>query len=170
MFSGCAADKDQVFLRLSDTWNDLSDTQKQKIMVVADILPPEIEAQRPSPPYRKNLCDWLLLSAARYVGLENFDITSLPPAIKEAALRLPMLRGTVVSEDGDSVALYVPIENKHESHRISQEIEAIVAGFGDNADEFYITGLPVAEDTFGVEMFKQMAMSAPVAAINSAVA
>jgi predicted RND superfamily exporter protein len=86
-------------------------------------------------------------------------------AIKEAALRLPMLRGTVVSEDGDSVALYVPIENKHESHRISGEIEAIVDGFGDNSDQFYITGLPVAEDTFGVEMFKQMAISAPLAAL-----
>ncbi len=86
-------------------------------------------------------------------------------AIKEAALRLPMLRGTVVSEDGDSVALYVPIESKDQSHRISEDIEAIIAGFGDNTDEFYITGLPVAEDTFGVEMFKQMAVSAPLAAL-----
>ncbi len=86
-------------------------------------------------------------------------------AIKEAALRLPMLRGTVVSDDGKSVALYVPIENKHESHRISEEIEAFIAGLGDNTDEFYITGLPVAEDTFGVEMFKQMAISAPLAAL-----
>ncbi len=86
-------------------------------------------------------------------------------AIKEAALRLPMLRGTVVSEDGKSVALYVPIESKDQSHRISQEIEAVIAGFGNNSDEFYITGLPVAEDTFGVEMFKQMAVSAPLAAL-----
>jgi predicted RND superfamily exporter protein len=30
-------------------------------------------------------------------------------------------------------------------------------------DRFHITGLPVAEDTFGVEMFVQMAVSAPVA-------
>ena len=86
-------------------------------------------------------------------------------AIKEAALRLPMLRGTVVSEDGKSVALYVPIENKHESHRISEDIESFIAGLGDNNDDFYITGLPVAEDTFGVEMFKQMAVSAPLAAL-----
>jgi len=83
MFSGCAADKDQVFLKLSDIWNELDETQKMKIMVIANLLPPEIEAIRPSPPYRKNLCDWLLLSAARYVGLETFDITSLPPAIRE---------------------------------------------------------------------------------------
>ena len=91
-------------------------------------------------------------------------------AIKEAALRLPMLRGTVVSDDGDSVALYVPIENKHESHRISEEIEGFIAGFGDNTDEFYITGLPVAEDTFGVEMFKQMAISAPLAGLVTSLA
>ena len=86
-------------------------------------------------------------------------------AIKEAALRLPMLRGTVVSEDGDSVALYVPIESKDQSHRISEEIRTIIDGFDASADEFYITGLPVAEDTFGVEMFKQMAISAPLAAL-----
>ncbi len=30
-------------------------------------------------------------------------------------------------------------------------------------DRAYVTGLPVAEDTFGVEMFKQMAISAPLA-------
>jgi len=30
-------------------------------------------------------------------------------------------------------------------------------------DHYYITGLPVAEDTFGAEMFVQMAVSAPVA-------
>lgn len=86
-------------------------------------------------------------------------------AIKEAALRLPMLRGTVVSEDGESVALYVPIESKDQSHRISAEIRTIIDGFDASADEFYITGLPVAEDTFGVEMFKQMAISAPLAAL-----
>ncbi len=86
-------------------------------------------------------------------------------AIKEAALRLPMLRGTVVSEDGESVALYVPIESKDQSHRISAEIRTIVDSFDASADEFYITGLPVAEDTFGVEMFKQMAISAPLAAL-----
>ena len=86
-------------------------------------------------------------------------------AIKEAALRLPMLRGTVVSDDGESVALYVPIESKDQSHRISEEIRTIIDSFDASADEFYITGLPVAEDTFGVEMFKQMAISAPVAAL-----
>lgn len=83
MFSGCADDKDQVFIRLSEVWNDLSESQKQKIMIIAELLPPEIEAVRPSPPYRKNLCDWLLVSAAKYAGLDNFKITSLPPVLRD---------------------------------------------------------------------------------------
>ncbi len=33
------------------------------------------------------------------------------------------------------------------------------------SDSYYITGLPVAEDTFGVQMFKQMAISAPIAMV-----
>ena len=32
-------------------------------------------------------------------------------------------------------------------------------------EEYHITGLPVANDTFGVEMFKQMAISAPLAMV-----
>jgi len=35
----------------------------------------------------------------------------------------------------------------------------------DGEDEFYITGLPVSEDQFGVEMFIQMAICAPLAMI-----
>jgi hypothetical protein len=39
----------------------------------------------------------------------------------------------------------------------------VAAMKGDEA--YHITGLPVAEDTFGVQMFKQMAISAPVAMV-----
>jgi hypothetical protein len=41
-------------------------------------------------------------------------------------------------------------------------MESGVAALRGNED-YHITGLPVAEDTFGVEMFKQIAVSAPVA-------
>ena len=85
-------------------------------------------------------------------------------AVREAARRLPTLHNTLVSEDGRAIALYVPILDKTESHRISEEIEQAAAGLS-GSDEFHITGLPVAEDTFGVEMFIQMAVSAPLAAL-----
>ncbi len=85
-------------------------------------------------------------------------------AIRDAARRIPMLDGTVVSENGRAAAIYVPIVSKTESHRIATGIEALVQAFP-GEDEVHVTGLPVAEDTFGVEMFQQMAISAPLAAL-----
>ncbi|MBW2732899.1 MAG: MMPL family transporter [Deltaproteobacteria bacterium] len=84
--------------------------------------------------------------------------------IKADALRLPMLNGSLVTENGQAVAIYVPLSDKKQSHRISQEIKAAVTGLS-GAEQYFITGLPVAEDTFGVEMFVQMAISAPMAAL-----
>ncbi|MBD3246312.1 MAG: MMPL family transporter [Candidatus Omnitrophica bacterium] len=82
--------------------------------------------------------------------------------IRDEALDNPMFRGTMVSGDGKALAIYVPIQRKDMSYRISREIQAIIDEFS-GEEEYYITGLPVAEDTFGVEMFKQMAVSAPLA-------
>lgn len=84
--------------------------------------------------------------------------------IKNAALDNPLLKNTLVSEDGKAIALYIPIENKDMSYRISQELKEIIEKHK-GEEEYYITGLPVAEDTFGVEMFKQMAISAPLAGL-----
>lgn len=84
--------------------------------------------------------------------------------VQESARRIPMIDGTLVSEDGRAAAIYVPIVAKSQSHRIAAEIEDIIAGF-DGDEEYFITGLPVAEDTFGVEMFKQMGITAPLAGL-----
>ncbi|PLX42301.1 MAG: RND transporter [Deltaproteobacteria bacterium] len=93
-----------------------------------------------------------------------------PPKTREEALHIrdrimanPMLYGTLVSEDGKAVAIYVPIERKDMAHRVSVELKKLVDHEGKGAEEYHITGLPVAEDTFGVEMFQQMAISAPLA-------
>jgi len=96
-----------------------------------------------------------------------------PPKTREAALHIrdralanPLLRGTLVSEDGKALALYVPIKEKSLAHRVSQEIQGLIAAEpGHAGDAYHITGLPVAEDTFGVEMFQQMAVSAPLAGL-----
>jgi len=85
-------------------------------------------------------------------------------AIRDAAKRIPTLDGTLVSEDGKAAAIYVPIVDKSESYRIATEIEKIVEEVG-GSEQWFVTGLPVAEDTFGVEMFMQMAISAPAAAL-----
>ncbi len=84
--------------------------------------------------------------------------------LRDEALDNPMFNGTMVSEDGKALCVYVPIERKNISYRVSQNIYNIVKQFK-GEEKYYITGLPVAEDTFGVEMFKQMAMSAPLAGL-----
>ncbi|MBN3040735.1 MAG: MMPL family transporter, partial [Candidatus Omnitrophica bacterium] len=86
--------------------------------------------------------------------------------IRDEALDNPMFRGSMVSEDGKALCLYIPIEKKNMSYRISREIRKIIASQNSNdSEKYYITGLPVAEDTFGFEMFKQMAVSAPLAGL-----
>ncbi|RJP57824.1 MAG: RND transporter [Candidatus Auribacter fodinae] len=94
-----------------------------------------------------------------------------PPKTQEEALQIrdeaknnPMLNNTLISEDGHALALYIPIKSKDMSYRISKEIQKIASGFSGN-EQYHITGLPVAEDTFGVEMFRQMAISAPMAGL-----
>ena len=84
--------------------------------------------------------------------------------IRDEAMDNPMFKGTLISEDGKALCIYVPIERKDMSYRISSEIKKITASLSGD-EKYYITGLPVAEDTFGVEMFKQMAVSAPLAGL-----
>jgi uncharacterized protein len=84
-------------------------------------------------------------------------------AIRQRAERIPFLSGTLVSDDGKAVALYLPITDKHLSYKIYRALQERIEEFGDGPEVFHITGMPVAEDTFGVEMFIQMAISAPAA-------
>lgn len=82
--------------------------------------------------------------------------------IFERAKRIPMLDGTMVGADGRALAIYLPITHKAISWNVRQSILEFTADWPD-ADRVHVTGLPVAEDTFGVEMFYQMAISAPLA-------
>jgi len=82
--------------------------------------------------------------------------------IRDLTLNNPLLNDTLVSRDGRALALYIPISNKDLAYKIKLKLEEKIADFS-GPEEYHITGLPVAEDTFGIEMFIQMAISAPVA-------
>jgi len=84
--------------------------------------------------------------------------------IRERVERLPLLTDTLVSGDGRAAAIYVPIESKDLSYPLSQRIRELAAEL-DIGDDLHITGLPVAEDTFGHDMFVQMGISAPLAGL-----
>ncbi len=103
-------------------------------------------------------------------GVIKFEwLMTSPPTTQADALRIknramsnPLLKGTIVSEDGKAICLYLPLTSKDLSHRVYKALNSKIATFS-GPEEYHITGLPVAEDTFGVEMFVQMAISAPLA-------
>lgn len=76
----------------------------------------------------------------------------------------PILRGKLASDDGKAIAIFVPIESKDISYRVAGQITEITGRLGGNYT-YHIAGLPVAQDSFGAEMFSQMAYSAPAAMI-----
>jgi predicted RND superfamily exporter protein len=84
--------------------------------------------------------------------------------VRDKVNRLPLLRDSLVSGDGKAATIYVPIESKDMSYAISRQIADEVSKLNSD-DAYHITGLPVAEDTFGHDMFVQMGISAPLAGL-----
>jgi len=84
--------------------------------------------------------------------------------VRDKVNRLPLLKDSLVSGDGKAATIYVPIASKDLSYPLSQEIHSLIEQL-DSSDDYHITGLPVAEDTFGHDMFVQMGISAPLAGL-----
>lgn len=106
------------------------------------------------------------------LGTVRFEwLMKAPPENRDEALRIrdrarenPILEGTLLSEDGKAICLYIPLKAKSLSYQIAAQIKEYTGKLqGD--EQYHVTGLPVAEDTFGVEMFRQMAVSAPMAGL-----
>ena len=106
------------------------------------------------------------------LGQVRFDwLMKTPPVnnqevvrIRDLAMNNPLLKGTLVSEDMKAMGIYIPVSQKDFASEVRNRLlEKIEKYDSSKGDKFYITGLPVAEDTFGEEMFVQMAVSAPLA-------
>ncbi len=111
------------------------------------------------------------IKQAEFGSLKLEYLMEAPPATREEALTIrddamgnPLYKGTLVAEDGKAIALYIPIKEKTFSYNTAALVKALTAEW-DGDDKVHITGLPVAEDTFGVEMLIQMATSAPLAGL-----
>jgi len=85
-------------------------------------------------------------------------------AVQHAIKRLPMLNNTLVASDNLAIAIYVPITSKDQSYLIAEQIRSYIQSL-DSDLTFHITGLPIAEDQFGYEMFVQMGIAAPLAGL-----
>lgn len=138
------------------SWPDPEDPDKETGVIEIDMLSPStVENIEPGGPGTVRF-EWLMKKppGSREEAL----------AIREKAKRIPFLNGTLISEDGMAICLYLPLTSKDLSYRVYSKLKEKIAAF-DGDERYFITGLPVAEDTFGVEMFTQMAISAPLAMI-----
>ncbi len=82
--------------------------------------------------------------------------------LKREVLDNPLFRDRLVSSDGKGAAIYIPIKSKDIAHDIGEKIKEIYQK-EQGPEKYYMAGLPIAEDTFGNEMFLQMAVVAPMA-------
>ncbi len=74
----------------------------------------------------------------------------------------PVLKGKLASDDGKAIAIFIPLESKDVANDVAARIWTVIDEL-DGDEEYHLAGVPLAQDTFGSEMFKQMAISAPAA-------
>lgn len=135
-------------------WPDPRDPSRQAGVIAVDMIAPNtVDNIEPGGPGEVRF-SWLMAEPPAT------DAEAL--AIRAKAQRIPFLNGTLVSEDGKAICLYLPLTSKDQSYKVYAKLRERIATFAGD-ERYHITGLPVAEDTFGVEMFIQMAVSAPLA-------
>lgn len=85
-------------------------------------------------------------------------------ALRRALLENPLLQNRVISKDTKATAIYVPLEPSANGREIANRIRQMLPK-GDSGDQYFLAGDPIARDTFGYEMFRQMALFSPVAGL-----
>ena len=76
----------------------------------------------------------------------------------------PLLAGRVISPDKKGLAIYVPLESKGDANGVSSDIKGLLKSPGlEIKGDHHLAGLPLAEETFGRNMFIQMAFLGPIA-------
>ncbi|MBI5577357.1 MAG: MMPL family transporter, partial [Deltaproteobacteria bacterium] len=89
-------------------------------------------------------------------GAEELD------ALRKRIAGNTVVIGRLVSADGTVSAIYVPIEKGANGKVVADRIREIVAAEM-GPERYFLAGDPVARDTFGIEMFRQMAWFSPLA-------
>ncbi|MBI4516001.1 MAG: MMPL family transporter [Deltaproteobacteria bacterium] len=90
-------------------------------------------------------------------------------AFRVALLGNPLFINRIVSPDATATVIYVPIEPTADGKAIADAIRRLLPHDGGD-DRFLLAGDPVARDTFGAEMFRQMGLFSPIAGMVMCVA
>src|SRR3989338_911912 len=83
-------------------------------------------------------------------------------ALRKSILDNSLFVNRFISSDGKAAAIFIPIEPTANGKEIADKIRAILPK-NSGQNHFYLAGDPVARDTFGQEMFRQMALFSPIA-------
>jgi len=83
-------------------------------------------------------------------------------ALEKTLFENPLFVDHIISKDGKTTALYIPLEKGANGKEIADRIREITAK-EKGEEEYYVAGDPVARDTFGADMFRLMAIFAPIA-------
>ena len=89
--------------------------------------------------------------------------------LRQTLLDNPLFVNRFVSADSKATAIYIPIEPTANGKEIADKIRSLLPQTPGNG-QFYLAGDPVARDTFGTEMFRQMALFSPIAGIVMCIA
>ncbi|MBN2163830.1 MAG: MMPL family transporter [Pontiellaceae bacterium] len=136
--------------------NRLFDDEGDSAIISAEIISPSVVDNIKQADRGRLSIEYLMENAP--------DTREEARAIRDDAMNNPLYKGTLVAEDGKAIALYIPIKAKTYSYNVANLVEKLTADWDGN-DQVFITGQPVAQDTFGVEMLVQMASSAPMAGL-----
>jgi predicted RND superfamily exporter protein len=83
-------------------------------------------------------------------------------SLRKALMSNRLLADRMVSRDGKTAAIYVPLERGANGKAVADRIRSIVRRQG-GSERYYVAGDPVARDTFGAEMFTMMGLFSPIA-------
>src|SRR4030065_744357 len=83
-------------------------------------------------------------------------------SLRQALFGNPLFIDRIISRDGKTTAIYVPLERAANGKVVADQIRSIVRRER-GSERYYIAGDPVARDTFGAEMFSLMGLFSPIA-------
>lgn len=89
--------------------------------------------------------------------------------LRKSVLDNSLFVNRFISPDGKATAIFIPIEPTANGKQIADNIRALLPR-NSGQNHFYLAGDPVARDTFGTQMFRQMAFFSPIAGLVMCIA
>ncbi|MBI4595397.1 MAG: MMPL family transporter [Candidatus Tectomicrobia bacterium] len=90
-------------------------------------------------------------------------------SLRKKLFENPIFVNRIISPEGKATAIYIPIEPTANGKEIADRIRRLLPK-DTKDDKFFLAGDPVARDTFGAEMFRQMGLFSPIAGMVMAIA